>query len=514
MSKEPIGLLGLAVMGQRLGWNMAGYNLEDIAEGYPVVGWNRTASKVDEYLASSAGERIAPNITGAHSIEELVSKVGKRGIYWLMVKVDDQPTDAVDGLIDDLLEHLEPGAIIIDGGNTHYTKTVRRQEMLAAKGIGYCGTGVSGGEEGALLGPAYMPGCTEAVWARIEPIFKMTAAKAEQDGKACVDRCGLGGAGHYVKMIHNAIEYGDMAMIGESVWLLNGATSWDMGRIGTTLGNWNAKDDPLSSYLIEITADGIQQPDSESEAYLVERTADITRMKGTGLWACRVANQSDFLVSVPTWYAALQARLMSMNKELRMTMSENIDKPVLSTDTGLSEDEIAAKIHNGLYAGKLASYAQGMAMLAKASEVYGWGLDMHGIPLNWRGGCIIRAGFLDHIARVYADRDAQPEHLLAPAFFQEAVAGTLGDLQYVSALASNLGIPTPALDASKNYILQLASSVLLSSAVQAQQRDYFGAHGYFKTDEAGKLLYGGDGSLREVHMNWMAPRAERVESPK
>jgi len=510
MVKETIGLLGTDVMGQNLGLNIGGYNLDDPSNGWPLVAWNRTKKKKDKYLERIASEPCAQNISGADTIEQLVDKVGKKGIYWLMVKVTDQPRDAVDDVLEALVPHLEEGALIIDGGNTHFTKTMRREEFYAKKGIRYIGTGVSGGEEGALLGPAYMPGCTAETWKRVEPLFNMTAAKAEQDNEPCVHRCGPNGAGHFVKMVHNAIEYGDMAMIGESVWLLNKLLGWDMQRIGKKLEEWNGGEDVLKSYLIEITAMGLQEPGKQEEKYLADRVADITRMKGTGLWACREANRTEFKVPVPTWYAALQSRLMSMMKDERVAMSEKIEVDDIREQVklgDLSEDEIATKIHNALYVGKIASYAQGIDLLQKASEFYSWDLNINNIARGWRGGCIIRAEFLDDIAKAYSG-DA-PDNLIADPFFTEAIVKSMADLQYVSALGSLAGVPIPTLDASRHYIGQMSSKVLKSAQVQALERDVFGRHHYLRLKGNGTLLR----ADTEYGTAWMEPGRPESSRP-
>lgn len=494
---EKIAVVGMEVMGKNLARNIAGHGRNPKKEGFPVVAFNRTTSKTEDFLKEVANEPEGQNITGATTIEELVQKVGPTGAYWLMVKaLGPDETDAVDLFIDQLLPLLKPGAIIIDGGNSYFKKTIRRAEELDAKRIMYIGTGVSGGEEGALKGPAIMPGGQKAAYKRIQKILEAVAAKAPQDGAPCVSHIGPGGAGHYVKMIHNGIEYGDMGMIGEAVWIMHALLGWDFPTIGKEMAKWNRPGNVLQSYLIEITADGLQQQ-TASGAALAGITADITRMKGTGLWTCMSANE--LLVPTPTIYAAVQSRMMSEQKELRLRMAKKIIKPKLSQKAtkGLVRD-----IHDALYTAKISSYAQGIALMQVASDAYDFGLDVGEIARGWRGGCIIRAQFLDDIFRAYRTKK-QPENLIAAPFFTKAVNTGLRKLANVTALAHQVGIATPVMDASCNYLMQTASGVLLGASVNAQQRDYFGAHGYFKIRPTGALLKNRKGEVREFHTGWM-----------
>jgi len=491
MARAELGLIGMEVMGKNLARNIAGHGRNPQTEGWHVIAQNRTAEKTHSFLQEVSSQPEGTNIEGVDTIEQLVNKVGSTGIYWLMVK-----ENAVDAVTEELLRHVGSGALIVDGGNSFFMDTIRREETLRKRGISYIGTGVSGGEEGALKGPAIMPGGDTNAYNRIEPLLRLIAAKAPQDGKPCVSYIGPNGAGHYVKMVHNAIEYGDMGLIGESVWLLKALLGWDSVRVGKEIEKWNAQGNPLQSYLIHITADGLQQLNKEGGP-LVDVTADITRMKGTGLWACQSADE--LLVPIPTIYSSVQSRMMSELKDMRLRMAEKAGEPE-GYDV-IDEERIPSAVHNALYVAKISSYAQGIALLQKASEHYSFGLNIGKIAEGWRGGCIIRAQFLDDITKAYAS-DA-PENLIAAPFFTKAIEMGLGDLLYVSELAAKAGVPVPVMDASKNWLLQVMSPVLVSAQVQAQQRDYFGAHGYFRIDEHGGLLVNDQGKLREFHTEWM-----------
>ena len=510
MSKadSKIGLIGMEVMGRNLARNIAGYGRRVEKEGFQVFAYNRTGSKTDALLEEVQGEPEGRNITGVHTVEELVRAVGPKGAYWLMVKSlgPEHETDAVDLFIDQLTGLLKPGAIIIDGGNSYFKKTIRRGRQLAEKRIMYIGAGVSGGEEGALKGPAIMPGGQKDAYNRIAPILEAIAAKASQDGAPCVSHIGPGGAGHYVKMVHNGIEYGDMGMIGESVWTMHALLGWDFARIGTEMEKWNRPGDVLQSYLIEITADGLQQQTRGRS--LVESTADVTRMKGTGLWTCESANE--LLVPVPTIYAAVTSRMMSEQKELRLRMSKKLETPSLAKRTTRS---LVQDIHDALYTAKISSYAQGIALLERASEGFEFNLDIGEIARGWRGGCIIRAQFLDDITKVYRAKK-RPENLVAAPLFTKAVSAGLVKLARVTALAHQAGIPTPVMDASCNYLMQIASGVLVAASVNAQQRDYFGAHGYFQINKSGRLVTNNKGTAREFHTEWMLERRPQREVTK
>ena len=506
MAKQKIGLIGMEVMGRNLARNIAGYGREPKMEGFEVVAYNRTESKTKVFLEEVKDKPEGRNITGAFSVRELVNKVGPKGMYWIMVKAG-KPVDAI---IEQLKEYIEPSALLIDGGNSFFKDTIRREDELKKDGLHYIGTGVSGGEEGALKGPAIMPGGSKEAYQRIEPILRTIAAKAPQDNAPCVSYLGPGGAGHYVKMVHNGIEYGDMALIGEAIWILKEALGWSLGRVGEEVEKWNADGDSLQSYLIEITAEGLKQKDSMSGGFLVDYVADITRMKGTGLWTCQSADE--LLVPIPTIYAAVMSRMMSEQKDLRLKMSKKIAVPKERFEQ--STEELVSAVHDALYVAKISSYAQGISLLQRASDVFGFGLNLGQIAKGWRGGCIIRAVFLDEISRAYANSKEPPENLIATPIFTRAVNSGLGKLAEVTALAHRIGVPAPVMDASYNYLVQLRSPVLVSASVQAEQRDYFGAHGYYRISDDGSLISDDEGRIREFHTPWMEPGRKEVEVTK
>ncbi|MEE8324697.1 MAG: hypothetical protein V3R31_03495, partial [Candidatus Humimicrobiaceae bacterium] len=325
------------------------------------------------------------------------------------------------------------------------------------------------------------------------------SAKAD-DGIPCVSYIGSDGAGHFVKMVHNGIEYGDMQLIGECVWALKAALGYDAEKIADIMKSWNDPDDVLSSYLIGITGDGMREKDEEAESFLVDRTADITRMKGTGTWT--VASALELLVPIPTIAAAVFSREMSQDKNLRLSISANI-RPVHSKYAGGDAGKLVNMAHDALYISKISSYAQGFALLSKASDKYGWKLDMGKIARGWRAGCIIRAQFLSRITEEYGE-DADLPNLMAAPVFSDFINNKLSNLSHFIETAHSVGVPTLAMDSAYSYILQLASPVMVSAQVAAQQRDYFGAHGYFKlnkNDPAIKLK--SDGSYQEYHTEWM-----------
>lgn len=485
MTKQDIGLIGLAVMGQSLVLNME-------SKGYSVAVYNRTAERTREFAGSRARGK---NISTAYSIEEFVDSLKKPRKIMLMVKAGNP----VDENINALIPLLDKGDLIIDGGNSFYKDTIRRSRQLDEKGILFIGAGVSGGEEGALLGPAMMPGGQKDAYILIEEIFENISAKAD-DGIPCVSYIGSDGAGHFVKMVHNGIEYGDMQLIGECVWALKAALGYDAEKIADIMKSWNNPDDVLSSYLIGITGDGMRERDKESEGFLVDRTADITRMKGTGTWT--VASALELLVPIPTIASAVFSREMSQDKNLRLAISANI-RPVHSKYAGGDAEKIMSMAHDALYIAKISSYAQGFALMTAASNKYGWKLDMGKIARGWRAGCIIRAQFLSRITEEYGEDPDLPNLLVAPVF-SDFINEKLSSLARFIEIAHSVGVPTLATDSAYSYILQIASPIMVSAQIAAQQRDYFGAHGYFKlnkNDPAIKLK--SDGSYQEYHTEWM-----------
>ncbi len=484
MPKQNIGLAGLAVMGQNLVLNME-------SKGYSVAVYNRTKERTEEF---TSGKAKSKNIEACYSFKELVDSLEKPRKIMLMVKAGEP----VDDNIEELIPLLDKGDLIIDGGNSFYKDTIRREKELSDKGLLYIGTGVSGGEEGALLGPAMMPGGKASAYSLVKDIFENISARSE-DGVPCVSHIGGGGAGHFVKMVHNGIEYGDMQLIGECVWALKEALGYDAKEIAKIMTSWNDKSDILSSYLIEITGQGMAQPEKGSDKYLVDVTADITRMKGTGTWT--VASALELLVPIPTIASAVFSREMSQDKDIRLAVSEKLKTS--PSDYNGDTQEFVKIAHDALYIAKISSYAQGFELMSAASDKYGWDLNMGKISQGWKAGCIIRAGFLSRITEEY-EKDRDLPNLMAAPTFSKFISDNLSSLQRFIEAAHNVGVPTLAMDCAYDYILQMASSVMASAQVAAQQRDFFGAHGYFKLEaESSKIELASDGSYQEYHTEWM-----------
>ncbi|MDU2063859.1 MAG: decarboxylating NADP(+)-dependent phosphogluconate dehydrogenase [Sporomusaceae bacterium] len=456
-----IGLIGLAVMGENLVLNMAG-------KGFSVAVYNRTTKKVTEFLGKKPA---ALPIGGAYSITELVNMLERPRKIMLMVKAGAP----VDTMIEELVPHLEKGDIIIDGGNSFFQDTQRRFAELEKRGIGYIGMGVSGGEEGALNGPSLMPGGKAADYEQVAAIFTKIAAKAGDN--PCCSFVGPDGAGHYVKMVHNGIEYGDMQLISEAYYILKhvlGLTETEMHEVFAT---WN--EGVLDSYLIEITRDILKRVDEKTNRPLVEMVLDKAGQKGTGKWTSQSA--LDLGVPTPTITEAVFARCMSAYKTERVAASQILTGPKIAF-TGNKEVFIKA-VHDALYASKICSYAQGFALLKAASEEYNWNLNFGDLALLWRGGCIIRAVFLERIKEAFDRNGALPNLLLDP-FFLDAIGGISDNWRLVVKTCKELGVPTPAISASLDYFDSYRQAVLPANMIQAQ-RDYFGAHTYERTDEAG-----------------------------
>jgi 6-phosphogluconate dehydrogenase len=492
MGKQDIGLIGLAVMGQNLVLNME-------SKGYSIAVYNRTESRTKNFIKTRAKGK---NIKDTYSLKEFVSLLKKPRKIMLMIKAGD----SVDQNIEALIPLLEPGDLIIDGGNSFYRDTIRREKYLTRKNILYIGTGVSGGEEGALLGPAIMPGGSREAYNLIEDILKKISAKAE-DGLPCVSYIGPNGAGHFVKMVHNGIEYADMQLIGECVWVLKKALDYDAEQIAEILKDWNDQDDILSSYLIEITGQGIRELEKGTGEYLIDRIGDITRMKGTGTWT--VASALELLVPIPTIASAVFSREMSQDKDLRLKMSEKL-KP---TSSGYNGDpkEFADIAHDALYIAKISSYAQGFALMDAASKNYDWKLYIGRIAQGWRAGCIIRARFLSTAAEEYKNNPNLPNLMAAPIFSNFINKNLISLIKFIE-VAHHVGVPTPAMDCAYDYILQIASPIMISAQVAAQQRDFFGAHGYFKLmKNSPEIELKIDGSYREYHTEWMQENRKEKE---
>lgn len=461
MTKRTFGVIGLAVMGENLALNVE-------RNGFPIAVYNRTASKTEEFMATRA---VGKDIKAAYSLEEFVQLLERPRKILVMVKAGAP----VDYVIQDLKPLLEEGDMIIDGGNSLYEDTERRTKELEATGLGFVGMGVSGGEEGALNGPSLMPGGTETAYRELEPILTKIAAQVN-DGP-CVTFIGPGGAGHYVKMVHNGIEYGDMQLIAEAYDLLANAAKLSHTELHEVFSEWNQTDE-LNSFLIEITADIFKKVDPETNQPLVELILDSAGQKGTGRWT--VVSSLELGVSIPTIYAAVNARVMSAYKDERTAASLELPAPERVYRGDIKT--FVNQVRDALYCSKMCSYAQGMALLAKASAEYGYNLDLGETARIWKGGCIIRAGFLDKIKAAYVENPHLPNLLLAPEF-KQSIIDRQNAWRTVIIAANELGIAVPAFSASLDYFDSYRRARLPQNLTQAQ-RDYFGAHTYERTDKA------------------------------
>jgi len=454
-----IALIGLAVMGQNIVLNMNDH-------GYKVAVFNRTTSKVDEFLANEAK---GTKVVGAHSLQELVGLLKKPRRVMLLVKAGAP----VDEFIDLLVPLLEPGDIIIDGGNSFYEDTVRRYKALKEKNILFVGSGVSGGEEGARHGPSLMPGGAPEAWPHIKAIFQSIAAKVE-NGVPCCDWVGESGAGHFVKMVHNGIEYGDMQLICEAYQLLSNL-GLDNDKIAQTFTDWNKTE--LDSYLIEITANIFKFKDTDGSP-LIDKILDTAGQKGTGKWT--VLSGLDNAAPVTLITEAVFARTISSLKDERVAASAVLAGPGDVKFSG-DVDKAIEDIRQALYASKIISYAQGYMLLRNVSEANKWKLNLGGIALMWRGGCIIRSRFLGNIKSAY-DRNPHLTNLLLDSFFTDAIKKAQGGWRRTVALGATLGVPTPAFSNALSFYDSYRSARLPANLLQAQ-RDYFGAHTYERTDK-------------------------------
>ncbi len=459
MSKADLGLVGLAVMGENLILNAE-------SKGFTVACFNRTVSKVDRFLN---GRAKGKNIIGCHSIEELCASLKKPRKLMLLVKAGA----AVDSFIDQLLPHLENGDIIIDGGNSHFPDTIRRTKLVEEQGKLYIGTGVSGGEEGALLGPSIMPGGSPAAWPHVRPIFQSICAKTE-DGTPCCDWVGENGAGHFVKMVHNGIEYGDMQLICETYQVMKQGLGMINQEMHQVFAQW--QEGELNSYLIEITRDILAHTDDEGNE-VIDVILDTAGQKGTGKWTGITA--LDLGQPLTLIAEAVFARCLSAIKEERVAASQVLKGPekAFSGDKQSFIDDM----RRALYASKIVSYAQGYQLMRAAAEEYTWNLNYGGIALMWRGGCIIRSVFLGKIKEAF-DKNPQLTNLLVDPFFAEAVEGAQASWRRVVATAVDLGIPVPAMSAGLAFYDGYRSERLPANLLQAQ-RDYFGAHTYERVDK-------------------------------
>jgi len=464
-----IALIGLAVMGQNLILNMNDHN-------FNVVAYNRTVSKVDDFLAKEAK---GTNVLGAHSIEEMIRLLKKPRRVMLMVKAGKP----VDEFIEQLLPHLESGDIIIDGGNSLFEDTARRAKYVESKGLFYIGTGVSGGEEGARRGPSIMPGGSPAAWPHVKNIFQSIAAKVDE-GVPCCDWVGEGGAGHYVKMVHNGIEYGDMQLICEAYQLMKDGLGMTADEMHQVFAEWNQGD--LDSFLIEITRDILAFKDTDGQP-LVDKILDTAGQKGTGKWT--VINSADLGIPITLIAEAVYARCVSALKDERVVASKKLKgpKPAIKGDRA----RITEDIRRALYASKIISYAQGYMLMRAAAAEYKWNLNYGGIALMWRGGCIIRSRFLGKIKEAF-DKNPKLTNLLLDKFFKKAIKDCQRSWRNVVATAAKKGIPTPAFATALNFYDAYRCERLPANLLQAQ-RDYFGAHTYERTDQPRGQFF---------HTNW------------
>ena len=469
MSKSDFGLIGLAVMGQNLVLNVA-------SRGFSASVYNRTVETMTAFIN---GPAQGTGIQGHENLEDFVSSLERPRKVMLMV----QAGSPVDAVIEQLMPLLEEGDLIIDGGNSLFTDSERRAKQIVEKGLRFIGTGVSGGEEGALKGPAIMPGGDEESWAMIRPVFEAIAAKV--DGEPCVTHIGPGGAGHYVKMVHNGIEYGDMQLICEAYNLLksSGFTAEELAQVFDT---WNTGD--LESYLIQITSKILEQKDPETGKPVVDIVMDRAGQKGTGRWTVMSGVENGIVIS--TINAAVEARILSSMKEQRIMAASQLSGPSVEglNESGWSKEEMIGKVEAALHASKIISYAQGLDLMKKVGIAHEWGLNLGSIARIWRGGCIIRARFLNRITEAY-DREPDLGNLMLDEYFREILNRSEQDWREVTCLAIRRGIPVPAFSASLGYYDSFRSERLPANLLQAQ-RDFFGAHTYERVDRpAGECFH-------------------------
>jgi len=474
-----IGLIGLAVMGENLVLNMESH-------GYTVAVFNRSIEKVDKFME---GRGKGKNFIRTHSIEDLIKSLKRPRKVMMLVKAGAP----VDALIEQIIPFLAAGDIIIDGGNTHYPDSNRRAKYIESKGLLYIGTGVSGGEEGALKGPSIMPGGSAAAWKHLKPIFQTISAKVS-DGSPCCDWVGKDGAGHFVKIVHNGIEYGDMQLITEAYHLMKDLLGLSYAEMFEVFKNWNQGD--LDSYLIEITQDILDYKDDQGEV-LLEKIMDSAGQKGTGKWTSNAA--LDLGVPLTLINESVFSRFLSSIKEERVVASKILEgpQPKFKGD----KKQFLADLQNALYASKIVSYAQGYALLQAAAKEYDWQLDYGSIALMWRGGCIIRSVFLEKISDAFKDMPDLNNLMLAPFFKEKLAKAQTGWRRLVSTAIIN-GLPVPTMAAALTYYDGYRCERLPANLLQAQ-RDYFGAHTYERIDKPRGEFF---------HTNWTGRGGDTVSS--
>ncbi|TAF05769.1 MAG: NADP-dependent phosphogluconate dehydrogenase [Nostocales cyanobacterium] len=462
MTLQSFGVIGLAVMGENIALNVE-------RNGFPIAVYNRSREKTDAFMAQRAGGR---NVVAAFTLEEFVAALERPRKILVMVQAG-KPVDAV---IQQLKPLLQEGDIIIDGGNSWFEDTERRTQELEPTGLRYIGMGVSGGEEGALNGPSLMPGGTKSSYEYLSPIFNKIAAQVD-DGP-CVTYIGPGGSGHYVKMVHNGIEYGDMQLIAEAYDLLKNVGGLNAAQLHEVFAEWN-KTDELNSFLIEITANIFPYVDPETKKPLVDLIVDAAGQKGTGRWTVQTALELG--VAIPTITAAVNSRILSSIRDERIAASKQLTGPV---PTQFKDTKTFVNmVRDALYCSKICSYAQGMALISTASTTYNWGLNLGEMARIWKGGCIIRAGFLNKIKKAFDENPALPNLLLAPEF-KQTILDRQAAWREIIVTAAKMGIPVPAFSASLDYFDSYRRERLPQNLTQAQ-RDYFGAHTYKRTDKEG-----------------------------
>ncbi len=464
LNKQQMGVIGMGVMGKNLALNIE-------SRGYSVSVFDLFAAKTEQVIAENINKKLVP----IYSIKEFAESLEKPRQILMMIPAGE----ATDAAIHSLLPHLEKGDILIDGGNTFFEDTMRRSEELANSGINFIGMGVSGGEEGALKGPALMPAGQKEAYELIAPILKEIAAKAVADGEPCVTYIGENGAGHYVKMVHNGIEYGDMQLIAEAYDLLNRLLGLSFEEIAEVFHEWNKGE--LDSFLIEITADILTKYDPETGKPMVEVILDCAGNKGTGKWTSQSA--LDVGVPLPVITESVYARYISALKDERIVASKVLPAPTGVQLSAQAKKELVEKVRQALYFSKIMSYAQGFAQFRTASETFGWDLNYGGIAKIFRAGCIIRARFLQEIADAY-DRDPALANLLLADYFKDIAAKYQESVRDVVATAVKAGIPVPGFASAVTYYDSYRTEILPANIIQAQ-RDYFGAHTYERTDKKG-----------------------------